>query len=172
MRMNIHPILVTLFLVVFGNEVTKILRNSLFSFHLALQTENLIQKVTQPKAKLPKYEMSRAKVSNIYRFWAFSSVIFFLKTQITYSKNRDNFVVPGQKHLYWFIYFFSFRWWGRNWSTKCYWFFKSYKSLWWPFNFLAQSHQKFWRNWSATFNENVKAKEESISKFVKGSFEK
>merc|ERR1712008_229825 len=31
---------------------------------------------------------------------------------------------------------------------------------------LAQSHQKFRRNLSATFNENVKAKEESISKFA------
>ena len=31
-----HPILVTLFLVVFGKEVTKILRNSLFIFHFIL----------------------------------------------------------------------------------------------------------------------------------------
>ena len=31
-----HPILVTWFLVIFGNEVTKIFRNSLFIFHFIL----------------------------------------------------------------------------------------------------------------------------------------
>ena len=43
-----HPILVTWFLVIFGDEVTKILRNFVyFSFclaRLALQTESIVQK--------------------------------------------------------------------------------------------------------------------------------
>ena len=67
-----HPILVTWFLVVFGDKVMKILRNSLFYFsfclaRLALQTENIIQKITQLKWRkiqkrsyVPKYVMSRA----------------------------------------------------------------------------------------------------------------
>jgi hypothetical protein len=54
------------FLVVFGNEVTKILRNSLFIFHFGLangkhRTENHATKMTKlPKTKLQKYVMSRA----------------------------------------------------------------------------------------------------------------
>ena len=60
-RVCFHPILVTWFLIVFGDEVTKILRNSLFifDFHIANGkhcTENHGTKVT----KLPKYVMSRA----------------------------------------------------------------------------------------------------------------
>ena len=57
-----HPILVTWFLVVFGDEVTKILRNSLFSFrlaHLALQMEKIVQKITQPKRRKTKIEVTK-----------------------------------------------------------------------------------------------------------------
>ena len=61
--------MVTLFLVVFGNEVTKILRNSVFIFHFALpivpwkgkhRTENRATYDEEPKKKLPKYVMSQA----------------------------------------------------------------------------------------------------------------
>ena len=51
-----HPILVTLFLVVFGNEVTKILGNSLFAFF----TEQGNQNDEKPKTKLPNFVMSQA----------------------------------------------------------------------------------------------------------------
>ena len=64
-----HPTLVTSFLVVFGDKVTKILRNSLFIFHFVLpilpckrktlhrKSRNLSDE--KPKSKLPKYVMSR-----------------------------------------------------------------------------------------------------------------
>ena len=69
-------ILVTWFLVVFGDEVTKILRNSLFIYHFclaffALQTENIIQKITLPmwrkceKTKLPKWNETNNSVCGI-----------------------------------------------------------------------------------------------------------
>ena len=63
-----HPILVTLFLVAFGDEVIKILHDSLFLFHFILpwQWKTLYRKSRnlsdeKPKTKLPKYVMSRAK---------------------------------------------------------------------------------------------------------------
>ena len=69
---NNIPILVTSFLVVFGNEVTKILRSSLFVFHLVLpmlpcKWKTLYRKSCnlsdeKPKSKLPKYVMSRAYI--------------------------------------------------------------------------------------------------------------
>ena len=47
-----HPILVTWFLVVFGNEVTKILRNSLFIFANGKhRTENHATKVTKKQKR-------------------------------------------------------------------------------------------------------------------------
>ena len=117
--------------------------------------------------------------------WDFSVFLCYMRLFVRRMKNKKNTLLrplhyvlvvkklPKSPQNNWTdLFIFSFRRWRRNWSTKCYWFFKSYKSLWWPFNFLAQSHQKFWRNWSATFNENIKAKEESISKFAKGTFEK
>ena len=48
-----HPIWVTWFLVVFGNEVTKLLRISLFIFHFLCWPA--IKGVKEPKTKLPKY---------------------------------------------------------------------------------------------------------------------
>ena len=57
------------FCVVFGNEVLKILRNSLFIFHFHFangkrRTENHATKVTNlPKTKSQKYVMSRERVS-------------------------------------------------------------------------------------------------------------
>ena len=70
-----HPILVTWFLVVFGDEVTKILRNSLFTFLLSKARQakqkfkvkkNHATKMTKkPKTKLPKFVMSRALVDLI-----------------------------------------------------------------------------------------------------------
>ena len=59
-------------MVVLGDEVTKILHVCLFSFcftRLALQTVNIIKKITQlkwwkNKNEVTKYVMSRAKVSN------------------------------------------------------------------------------------------------------------
>ena len=76
MRSNIdfccfYPILVTWFLVVFGDAVTKILRNSLFFISSCPSclangkhhTENHATKVTKlPKTMLPKYVMSRAYI--------------------------------------------------------------------------------------------------------------
>ena len=67
-----HPILLTWFLVVFGDEVMKIVRNSLFIFHFVLpvlprgngkhHTENYATEVTKnPKRKLPKY-VSQANI--------------------------------------------------------------------------------------------------------------
>ena len=47
-----HPILLAWFLVVFGNEVTKILRNSLFTFLLSkarqAKREHMEMKISQP----------------------------------------------------------------------------------------------------------------------------
>ena len=70
-----HLILVTSFLVVFCDEVTKILRNSLFIFHfvlpiLACKRKTLYRKSRnlsdeKPKTKLPKYVMSRTTVLRI-----------------------------------------------------------------------------------------------------------
>ena len=81
---------VTLFLVDFGDEVTKILCNSLFSFglaHLALLTENIVQKITRPKWRKTKNEVTKRcdepgksleirwivkslhKVEKNYQFW-------------------------------------------------------------------------------------------------------
>ena len=69
-----HPILITWFLVVFVDEVAKILRNSLFIFHLILpilpckgktlyiKSWNLSDE--KPKTKLPKCVMSRAIVNS------------------------------------------------------------------------------------------------------------
>ena len=58
--------MVTWLLVVFGDKVMKILRNSLFIFHFVLPvfcTEDHTTKVKKkPKTKLPKYVMSRANV--------------------------------------------------------------------------------------------------------------
>ena len=67
------PIMKTLFLVAFGNKVTKMLRNSLFLFllaHLALQTENIAQKITQAKWQKTKYEVSKIcdEPDNSYSF--------------------------------------------------------------------------------------------------------
>ena len=57
-----HPILVNWFLVVFGDEVTKILSCPFCLANLKHRTENHTTKVTKkPKTKLPKYVMSRAK---------------------------------------------------------------------------------------------------------------
>ena len=68
--MRFHPILVTSFLVVFGNKVTKILRNSLFIFHFVLPILSCKRKTSyrkscnlsdeKPKTMLPKYVMCRA----------------------------------------------------------------------------------------------------------------
>ena len=76
-----QPILVTWILVVLGDKVTKILRNSLFIFHFILpilpckrktsyrKSRNLSDE--KPKMKLPKYVMSRA-INVIYCLnWCF-----------------------------------------------------------------------------------------------------
>ena len=70
-----HPILVTLFLVVFGDGVTKILCYSLFIFHFVLPSFPWEKKTSyrkscnlsdeKPKTKLPKYVMSRADIYQI-----------------------------------------------------------------------------------------------------------
>ena len=67
-----NPILVTSFLVVLGHEVTKILCNSLFTFHFTWPKLPYKRKTSyrkshnisdeKPKTKLPKYVMSRAKI--------------------------------------------------------------------------------------------------------------
>ena len=71
-----HPILVTWFLVVLGDEVTKVLPNSLFIFYFVLpvlpvlpckwkmsyrKSSNLTK---LPKIKLPQYVMSRTLMYN------------------------------------------------------------------------------------------------------------
>ena len=61
-----HPILVIWCMVVFGDEVPKILRNSLFIFHFALPILPCKRKTwhresrsdEKPKTMLPKYVMS------------------------------------------------------------------------------------------------------------------
>ena len=65
--MSFSFILVTWFSVVFGDEVTKILCNSLFLYHfclacLALITENIVQKITQLTwGKREKNEVTKMK---------------------------------------------------------------------------------------------------------------
>ena len=65
-----HPILASSFLVVFGDEVTKILPYNLFLFHFVLTILPWKRKTSyrkscnlsdeKPKTKLPKYVMSQA----------------------------------------------------------------------------------------------------------------
>ena len=84
-------------MVVFGDEVTKILCNSLFIFHFVLPILPCKQKTLyrkscnlsdeKPKTKLPKYVMSRAKIMNLRRFWGH----FFLHLFIYF---------PGYVHRY------------------------------------------------------------------------
>ena len=61
--------------LILGDEVKKILRNSLFIFHFVLpvlpcKRKKIVQKITQvtkkPKTKLPKYVMSWAKVQMLF----------------------------------------------------------------------------------------------------------
>ena len=59
----LHPILLTLFLVVFGNEVTKIFVIVCSFFiplaHFALQKANIVQKIMQPKCRKPKNDVTK-----------------------------------------------------------------------------------------------------------------
>ena len=76
-----QPILVTSFLVVFSDEVTKILHNSLFIFHFVgpilpckrkksyRKSRHLSNK--KPKMKLPKYVMSQAINAIFCLNWCF-----------------------------------------------------------------------------------------------------
>lgn len=67
-----HLILVTLFLADFGDKVTKILSNSLFSFGFALQMENIVQKITQPKWRKTKNEVTKiCDEPGIWKFFIF-----------------------------------------------------------------------------------------------------
>ena len=69
-KWGFHPILVTSFLVVFSNAVTKILCNGLLIFHFVLSFLPFKRKTSyrkshnpseeKPKTKLPKYVMSQA----------------------------------------------------------------------------------------------------------------
>ena len=79
-----HPILVTLFLVVFGNKVTRILCNSFCIFHLVLPILASEQKTyrkshnlrdEKPNTKLSKYEMSRALVGRMFLFVTWKTMV-------------------------------------------------------------------------------------------------
>ena len=85
-----HPILVTWFLVVFGNKVTKILCNSLFTFLLskARQAEQKfkVKKITQPKTKLPKFVMSQAFITKKYQIFKITYLQIYFEIIYYFSK--------------------------------------------------------------------------------------
>ena len=110
-----HPILVTSFLVVFGNKVTRILCNSFCIFHLVLPILASEQKTyrkshnlrdEKPNTKLSKYEMSRALVGRMFLFVTWKTMVkvdFFSYIIVWKTAGRMDFFLKKNKQTYSFI---------------------------------------------------------------------
>ena len=118
-KWGFHPILVTSFLVVFSNAVTKILCNGLLIFHFVLSFLPFKRKTSyrkshnpseeKPKTKLPKYVMSQADY-----FWRLYDInVCFIKIRSKHSSNRVYY------EFLWNRRYIRINWWNSN--AHCSW---------------------------------------------------